>query len=257
MTARKRTKAGVVPANFDVRNLGNGKAAIYIYDDIGPSWAGMIGAETVRDELADLGSVAEIDLHINSRGGSVAEATAIYNIIKGHTAKVVAWIDGIAASSAGWVAMAGDVVKIAENGYLMLHDPTNLVSGDAEELRKAADVLDQTKGSIARTFASRTGVSQGVIENMMTSETWLVGSDAVSQGFADELSPNKAINCSGDFDCFTNTPTSARRLAGQRNRAGLNAADTILANEMAEITAPRSEQEADQQLIDRMNTLMV
>lgn len=252
MSARKRTKPGVAPPNFDVRNLGGGKAAIFIYDDIGPSWAGMIGAETVRDELADLGNVKEIDLHINSRGGSVAEATAIYNIIKDHAAKVVSWIDGIAASSAGWVAMAGDVVKIAENGYLMLHDPTNLVSGDASDLRKEADVLDQVKASIARTFAARTGMKQATVENMMSAETRLVGSDAVAQGFADELSPNKAMNCSGDFDCFSNAPTAAQRLANPSTQN----TDDALSTEMSRLVTA-NEDKADQQLIDEMNTLIV
>jgi len=241
------------PAGLTIKNTGAGRAAVYIYDDIGPDWAGMIGAETIRKELANLGLLSVIDLHINSRGGSVNEATAIYNLLKDHPANITTYIDGIAASSAGWVAMSGDTIKIAENGYLMLHDPTNIVMGDAGELRKAADVLDQTKGSIARTFASRTGIDEAEIANMMSGETWLDGATAVEKGFADELSPNKAINCAMAFDCFNNVPERAWQLARNAN-ANSDAAAVAAINELTKFS---TEETRDQQLVAEMNRLMV
>lgn len=201
-----------------IKNMGDGVVAIYLYDDIGPDWLGMIGADTIRKELESNGdNIETIDLHINSRGGSIAEAMAIYNFLKDHKATVNSLIDGIAASSAGWVAMAGDTIKIAENGYIMLHDPTNVVGGDAGELRQAADVLDQMKNSVVQTYAKRTGIDAAEIDSMMTAETWIEGKDAVEKGFADELSPNKAENCALDFECFENVPDRAKTLAGQSN----------------------------------------
>lgn len=239
----------VQSANLTIQNKGGGVAAVFIYDDIGPDWTGLIGADTIRKELANLAGITKIDLHINSRGGSVVEATAIYNLFKDHPATVNVSIDGLAASSAGWIAMAGDRITIAENGYLMLHDPTNIVAGDAGELRKAADVLDQTKGSIARTFSRRTGIGTDEIADMMTAETWLDGAAAVAKGFADDVSPNKAINCARDFDGFNNVPPAARRLAGDFTNSTHGRAQGKRQLTAAEL--------ADQALVDEMNRLMV
>jgi ATP-dependent protease ClpP protease subunit len=105
-----------------------GGAEIVIYDEIG---AFGIPAKAFLDELKALGPVAELTVRINSPGGSVFDGVAIYNALKRHDAAVTVWIDGIAASIASMIAMAGDEVVMPENAMLVLHDPSGLVAGTA------------------------------------------------------------------------------------------------------------------------------
>ena len=113
---------------------------IVIYDEIG---AFGIPAKAFLDELKALGPVAELTLRINSPGGSVFDGVAIYNALKRHDATVTVWIDGIAASIASMIAMAGDEVVMPENAMLVLHDPSGLVAGTASDMRAMAEALDR------------------------------------------------------------------------------------------------------------------
>jgi ATP-dependent protease ClpP protease subunit len=112
---------------FDFRAQARG-AEIVIYDEIG---AFGIPAKVFLDELKALGSVPELTVRINSPGGSVFDGVAIYNALKRHDAAITVWIDGIAASIASMIAMAGDEVVMPENAMLVLHDPSGLVAGTA------------------------------------------------------------------------------------------------------------------------------
>jgi ATP-dependent Clp protease, protease subunit len=116
---------------FDFRAQAKG-AEIVIYDEIG---AFGIPAKAFLDELKAVGPIAELTLRINSPGGSVFDGVAIYNALKRHAAATTVWIDGIAASIASMIAMAGDEVAMPENAILMLHDPSALVLGTAVDMR--------------------------------------------------------------------------------------------------------------------------
>lgn len=174
---------------MDHSRSNSASATIYIYDQIGQDfWGEGIGASDFVSDLNDLGAVSEINLHINSPGGSIFDGVAIYNSLVNHSAKVNVKIDGLAASIASVIAMAGDHIEIAENGMMMIHDPWNMVMGGSEDMRKEADLLDQLKNSIVGTYARRTERDRGELGQMMTDETWMDGLESVAEGFADDVS---------------------------------------------------------------------
>ena len=193
---------------FEIKNKGE-TAEIFMYDEVGPSWMGMVGAGGIADELRHMESVKNITVRINSPGGDVFEGLAIYNLLKNHEAKVKVVIDGMAASIASIIAMAGDEIEIAENALVMIHNPWAITAGDADELRKLAETMDQVKDSLLKVYADRTGGDTDDISAMMNEETWLSSEEAVEKGFATSVSQNKVKNIT-QFNCskygFRNIP---------------------------------------------------
>lgn len=183
---------------YSIKAAANpGGAEIYIYDEIG--YWGITAADFARD-LKSLGDVSQIDLHINSPGGSVFDGTAIYNLLQNHKASVTVWIDGIAASMASVIAMAGDRIIMPENALMMIHNPWGGAVGDAEELRKQADVLDKVKASLLSVYTSRTGLSEEEVSAIMDAETWYTGDEAVEAGWADETTAAVDLAACARFD---------------------------------------------------------
>lgn len=167
------------PANSEAP----GSVEISIYDEIG------FGEVTAKYFLAELKKYKgqHIDLRINSVGGSVIEGTAIYNSLRRHKGGLTVHVDGLAASMASVIAMAGEEVVMAENAMLMIHNPWSLSVGDADDLRKEADVLDKIKNTLVNAYARKTGMEASTIASMMDEETWLDATEAVAMGFADEI----------------------------------------------------------------------
>lgn len=159
---------------------------IFLYDDIGPAWLGMIDATSVIAALKQMEG-KRVLLRINSPGGSVDEGAAIYNAIKRHSGGVDVAIDGLAASIAGYIAMAGEKITIAANARMMIHDPWTMAIGNAAALRKAASTLDVYTSSMVPAYAERSGKSEEEIRKIMNDETWYTALDAVAEGFADEV----------------------------------------------------------------------
>lgn len=159
-----------------------------MYGDIG-GWDG-IGADEFAREVAGL-NVGTIDVRLNSGGGSVFEGQAIYNALNRHPAKIIMNIDGIAASIASVIAMAGDQINITEGSHIMIHKPWSMAMGDAESMRKEADVLDSLESGIVDIYAARTGKDRKQLENWIGQETWFKGQAAVDAGFADAVIPAK------------------------------------------------------------------
>ena len=157
------------------------KAEIYVYDEIGGYG---IAATQFIQELEALGEVDQIDLRISSPGGSIIEGNVIYNAIKRHPANVTVYIDGMAASMASVIAMAGDEVIMAENALLMIHNPWTVSIGDSEQLRKDADLMDKMKSAIINAY-SRSNYSQEELEELMNAETWFTAEEALNAGFID------------------------------------------------------------------------
>ena len=160
---------------YDFRAQARG-AEIVIYDEIG---AFGIPAKAFLDELKALGPVAELTVRINSPGGSVFDGVAIYNALKRHDAAITVWIDGIAASIASMIAMAGDEVVMPENAMLMLHDPSALVIGTAADMRGMAEALDKMKAGMVAAYRDKSGRDDAEIEALMRAETWLSAQEAV------------------------------------------------------------------------------
>lgn len=171
---------------YEIKAKAKDEAEIWLYDEVGNSWDGTT-AKMFADDLKELGDIKTLNVYINSPGGSVFDGTAIYNTLRRHRARKIVHIDGIAASIASVVAMAGDEINIAENGLIMIHDPWGFAMGTADEFRKMADSLDKVRSAILDTYISRTGGEEKQISDWMTAETWFTAQEAVDAGFADSI----------------------------------------------------------------------
>jgi ATP-dependent protease ClpP protease subunit len=200
-----------------IRMAGNKIAEVMIYDDIGKSWWGeAISAKQVDDALKSFGKVDTILVRINSAGGDVFEGTAMYNILKNHPASVDVEIEGMALSAATLPVMAGDVIRMAGNGYLMIHNPYSFMGGQAADFRKMADTLDMVTNNIAMTYAAKTGNAIDQLRKWMDAETWMTASEAVDNGFVDEVTNALEIAAQFDLTRFHNAPASAIARSKQR-----------------------------------------
>ncbi len=201
-----------------------GSAKINIYEQIGKSfWSDDgIGAKQFVKDLDAL-DVDEIQLHINSPGGNVFEGNTIYNALKQHKAKVTVTVDGVAASIASVIAMAGDHVRMPENAMMMIHDPLGIVVGNSAAMRKQAEALDKIKQSIVSAYMTRTTEDRSKIESMMSRETWLTAEEAVEIGFADEVMKDVgAQNFAFDIlSQYRNIPTQVLAMLGSENKPQL------------------------------------
>ena len=157
-------------------------------------------------ELGALEDGAEIDLRLNSPGGSVFDAVAIYNALKRHSGTVTVWIDGIAASAASYIAMAGDKVIMPENAFLMIHDPSGVVMGTADDMRSTAAALDKVKTSLIQGYAAKSGQTDVDVAGLMAAETWLDAGEALALGLVDHVSEPVKLVASFDIGRFRNAP---------------------------------------------------
>ncbi len=190
---------------------GNKKAEILVYEPIGDGWYGGLSAKRFANDLKALGELDEIALRINSPGGGVWDGQAIYNTLKSHSATVHVHIDGIAASMASVIAMAGDTITMPENAMMMIHNPLACVCGDAGEMVKMAGRLEKTKDTLVSVYQARTGLSAEELSQMMDAETWMTGKEAMDLGFADKVEKPVAMAASVDeaiFKNFKNVPSS-------------------------------------------------
>lgn len=191
-------------------------AELLIYDEIG---AYGVSAKSFLAELCELDSKAPLDLRLNSPGGSVFDAVAIYNALQRHEGPVTVTIDGIAASAASYIAMAGDTVVMPENTFLMIHDPSGMVMGNAGDMRSMAEALDKIAGSLVRGYAAKSGRPDEGIAALMAAETWLDAADALELGLADKVIEPVRIAASFDITRFRNAPAD---LVEEVEKAGLS-----------------------------------
>lgn len=159
---------------------------LWIYDEIGPSWWGLIDASAVIGALKEIGD-QPVTVRLNTPGGSVDEGVAIYNALKSHKAGVTTVVDSLAASMGSYILQAGSTRRVASNAMVMVHDPWSIALGNANELRKTADVLDKYAARMVPDYARRSGKTDDEIKAIMQEEGWYTGQDAVDEGFADEL----------------------------------------------------------------------
>ncbi|EGO4435273.1 ClpP-like prohead protease/major capsid protein fusion protein [Escherichia coli] len=164
-----------------------GTAEISIYEEIGGFG---ITAKQFTEDLKALGDVSHINLRIHSPGGDVFEGIAIYNLLRNHPADITVYIDGVAASMASVVAMAGDRVVMPENAMMMIHKPWGISGGNAGDMRDYADLLDKVETVLIPAYARKTGKSAQEIATMLEDETWMDGKECLKHGFADELLPS-------------------------------------------------------------------
>ncbi len=214
---------------YTIRARGRGaegsRAEVLIYDEIG---AYGVSAKGFLAELGTLPDGVPIDLRLNSPGGSVFDAVAIYNALQRHDGTITVWIDGIAASAASYVAMAGDEIVMPENAFLMIHDPSGLVMGTAADMREMADTMDKIAGGMVRGYAARSGRSAEDIAALMAAETWFDAEAALAAGLATRRIEPVRIAASFDIARFRNAPPAlAEAIVDPVSESGQDGNETV------------------------------
>ncbi|HEX6968901.1 MAG TPA: head maturation protease, ClpP-related [Micromonosporaceae bacterium] len=169
---------------YRIENRTDEVPSIWLYDEVGLFG---VGAAEFTKDLRNI-RADTIDLHINSPGGDVFDGVTIMNALKNHPARVNVHVDGLAASAASFIMMAGDSISIARNAQVMVHEGHAVCAGDSRDMRKCADLLDKVSDNIADVYAQRTGHTVEHWRDIMREETWYTADEAVQAGLADKVS---------------------------------------------------------------------
>lgn len=191
---------------YEIKARAEGDAAspteVFIFDEIG-GW-GTSAAQFVRDVKSITGPLC---VRINSPGGSVFDAIAIHSYLTGR-GDVETRVDGLAASAASVIFLAGTKRVMPESAFLMIHNPWTLVAGDGDEMRKQAGLLDQITNALVGLYAKATGLAADACKALMDAETWMDGKEAVANGFANEISDAAPVLASIAPGRFQRTPAA-------------------------------------------------
>lgn len=181
--ALDRWDAGVRAAVDD-----QGERTIGIYDVIGYDWwtGEGVTAKRIAAAMRSMGD-GPVTVYINSPGGDLFEGLAIYNVLREHQGHITVKVLGLAASSASVIAMAGDTIQIARAGFFMIHNGWLIAQGNRHDLRDIADWMEPFDAAMADIYATRTGQDIADVRRQMDGETWFGGTQAIEQGYADEM----------------------------------------------------------------------
>lgn len=174
-------KAGA--PSYGIKAAAEDVAEVTLYDEIG-GWG--VSSDQFARDLSKV-TAKTIRVRINSPGGSVFEGMNIFNALRRHGARIETHVDAIAASIASIIAMAGDEIHMAENAYLMIHNPWGVAIGDAEEMLKMAEVLEKLQNTSAEIYAKRSGKTAEEAAAWMADETWFTAEEAKAAGLADVI----------------------------------------------------------------------
>lgn len=207
------TTTAVIKAAADQQKV----MTLEIYGDIGASWWGdgiTVGQITeILGEALDAGA-GSLTIHINSPGGDAFEGVAIYNVLKDFPLPKTVIIDGLAASAASIIAMAGDTVHMGTGTMLMIHPAMMMAMGDSVAMRESATLLEKVTGQMAAIYSEKTGKGAPELLDLMYAETWMTPEEAVANGFADAKTeePGNASELAADFDLtvFAKLPESLK-----------------------------------------------
>jgi ATP-dependent Clp protease protease subunit len=198
---------------------------LILYGFVGESfWGDGFTSREVIDALAEHGRDQDIIVRINSGGGYIDDGVAIFNALSNHKGKVTVVVDAMAASSASIIAMAGEERVMRKGSMLMIHDPSTVVWGTAEDMSKAIKMLEKHAENLASIYADVTGEDVEDIRSDMKDETWLTADEAVERGFATSASDRKAKAAAAhDYSVYAHAPERLVALAGKKNwsREGL------------------------------------
>jgi ATP-dependent Clp protease protease subunit len=183
---------------------------IYIYDAIVSDeetayWMGGVSAEALVPQIRDIKG-GTIHLRINSPGGDVFAAQAICQAIRDTGAKVIAHIDGYAASAATVIATAADEVEIADGGFYMIHNAWTWAMGNANDMTSTAGLLSKIDASLAGQYAKKSGMSVEDLRTAMDAETWYTAEEAVAAGLVDRIAEGKKVESSWDMSAYAHAP---------------------------------------------------
>jgi ATP-dependent Clp protease protease subunit len=199
--------------------------SISVFDVIGHDyWTGEgVTAKRVAGALRSLGK-GPVTVNINSPGGDMFEGLAIYNLLREHQGEVTVKVLGLAASAASIIAMAGDKVQIARAGFLMIHNCWVIAVGNRHDLREVATLLEPFDAVMGDIYSARTSLDAKAIGKLMDAESWIGGSQAVEDRFADELLPSDQVQ----QDTTARASVAAvRRMESALRASGMSKADAV------------------------------
>lgn len=220
---------------YSIKASAEDVAEVTIYDEIG-FWG--INASRFLSDLAAV-KASTVRLFINSPGGSVIDALAIFNGLRQSGKRIEVKVMGVAASAASYIAMAGDHISMPENTMMFLHNPIAGVYGNAEEMRDTADVLDKFGASLTATYAKRFKGEAAALDTIMADQTWLTAAECLGYGLCDEVTP--AIEVKAQFDLDRDFPEQVRALLASTKPAPV-VAPPVVAPHAEQIAALAAEQ---------------
>jgi ATP-dependent Clp endopeptidase proteolytic subunit ClpP len=183
---------------FEIQNKTEDQADVFIYEEIG-AWG--VTAKNFVDAFRTI-KAGRVNLHINSPGGSVSHGVAIHNFLNGSEKEIIVHIDGIAASIASVIAMAGDKIIMPDNALMMIHEVVVSTFGRADDHKKAAEVLEKINEQIADIYATKSGKDKKEVRQKMADETWFTGKEALEYGLVDETTESLKAVASLDLEKF-------------------------------------------------------
>lgn len=197
------------PDWYSLKAATEDEAEIVIYDYIG--WPYNDPVDLVR-ALGELGPQS-VTVRINSPGGDVFDGMAIFNALRSHKGRVTTRIEGLAASMASIIALAGKEVQAYANTMFMIHNPRVVVAGDHDDLREVADIVEKMRNNMVDVYAQASGVGKKELRDLMKAETWFTAKEAKEKGFIDTVLDGKGMKAAFDLSVFANVPDG---LEGQR-----------------------------------------
>lgn len=195
------------------------EATLYLYDAI-DSWFG-IDAQAFVKEINGI-KAKTIHLRINSPGGAVFDAQAIYTALSQHPAKVISHIDGLAASSASFIALAGDEIEISEGAFYMIHRCWGLAVGNSDDMLAYAELLEKVDTSVVSIYQRKSGATEEQVKDWMKAETWFTAQEAINAGFVDRIYEGKKADNRFDLSAFDNTPEPLKQSAKEESDESLS-----------------------------------
>lgn len=223
---------GIVPRKHNFRAAAlSGDLLIEIYGDIGESFFGEgITTQQVADALKTPHS--SITVRLNSPGGDAFVGVAIYNLLKSAGVPVRCIVDGLAASAASVIAMAGDVIEMGTGTMLMIHPAMMLAYGSSVDMRSAAELLEKASGAMSEIYAARSGQDRAKVLDLMYAETWMNPQEAIELGFATTLvteeSQAASVAAAYDLRVYAKTPEELKTFGNQGEAKGTPIADLAL-----------------------------
>lgn len=224
----KRKNKSETVGTMKLNSLTADKAELLFYGDItSDTWENWTKEDTAPQDVADflkeIDNYKDLDIRINSGGGSVYGGLAIYSILKRHQGKKTVYIDGLAASIASVIAFAGDEIVMPSYAQLMIHKPWSGLCGNADDLRKEAETLDICQKSITDIYLSNVvdGITEETVTELINAETWLTGEEASKYFNITVDKSTDAVACcsSAYFDKYANTPEKLMKKENADNSA--------------------------------------
>ena len=215
---------------FKIKNKTDTSADLYFYGDIvSDSWQSYWTEEDrcpedIREFLNDIEPHVDLNIYVNSGGGSVFGGLAIYNMLKRHKGYKTVYVDGIAASIASVIALAGDRVIVPSNAFIMIHKPSGVCFGNSDEMREYAEVLDKTQTNLMNVYKENLceGVDLSEIEEMVNNETWLNGEEASKYFKIEVAGANETVACVSEwYKKYTKIPGDITNGVLMRNQQKL------------------------------------